>query len=86
METIMQTFSATDAKQSFAAIIDTAQRQPVMIRRQKRNIAVVMSVEEYERLTKLRTDEFQHFCDMVGEKAIKQGLTEEKLSTLLSDA
>ena len=46
----MQYVSASDAKQRLAAILDTAQREPVMIRRQKRDVAVVLSVQEYERV------------------------------------
>ena len=40
----MQYVSASVAKQRLAAILDTAQREPVMIRRQKRDVAVVLSV------------------------------------------
>jgi PHD/YefM family antitoxin component YafN of YafNO toxin-antitoxin module len=39
----MQCVSASEAKQRLAAILDTAQREPVMIRRQKRDVAVVLS-------------------------------------------
>ena len=41
----MQYVSASDAKQRLAAILDTAQREPVMIRRQKRDVAVVLSAK-----------------------------------------
>jgi len=45
----MSTVSATHAKQNFAAILDAAQREPVRIRRHEREVAVLVSVEEYER-------------------------------------
>ena len=41
----MQTISATDAKQKFAALLDTAQREPVRIQRHERDIAVLISAE-----------------------------------------
>jgi prevent-host-death family protein len=44
--------SATEAKQSLAAVLDAAQREPVVIRRQQRDVAVVLSVQEYARLTR----------------------------------
>jgi prevent-host-death family protein len=50
----MQTVSATYAKQNFAAILDLSQREPVMIQRHERDIAVMMSAVEYERFEQLR--------------------------------
>ena len=50
----MRTISATEAKQNFAAMIDSAQREPVHIRRHNRDLAVVMSAEEFARLNKAR--------------------------------
>ncbi len=83
----MRYVSATDAKQNFAAIIDAAQREPVMIRRQARDQAVLMSPQEYDRLRGIAIADFQAFCNRVGEKAAAHGLTEEKLAALLrSDA
>lgn len=50
----MQTVSATYAKQNFAAILDLSQREPVMIQRHKRDIAVMMSAVEYDRIQQIR--------------------------------
>lgn len=82
----MQYVSASDAKQRLAAILDTAQREPVMIRRQKRDVAVLLSVQEYERVCALNRDEFQRFCDRVGQGATNRGMTEKKLTDILADA
>jgi len=65
----MRYISATDAKQRFAALLDAAQRGPVVIRRQKRNVAVMLSASEYDRLRGLNVAEFQEFCDRVGKEA-----------------
>jgi prevent-host-death family protein len=81
----MQYVSASEAKQRLAAILDTAQREPVMIRRQKRDVAVVLSVQEYERVCALNREEFQRFCDRVGKRATDRGLTEKKLGEILAD-
>ena len=81
----MRTLSATEAKQGLAGLLDMAAREPVIIRRQKRNVAVVLSMQEYERLTRLNISEFQRFCDAVGDKAGQAGLTEDKLTELLAD-
>ena len=81
----MRSISATDAKQRLAELLDAAQREPVVIRRQKRDAAVVLSPREYERLRGLNTAEFDRFCDRIGENAARRGLTGKKLAQLLRD-
>jgi prevent-host-death family protein len=80
----MRSISATDAKQRLAALLDAAQREPIVIRRQKRDIAVVLSAQEYARLRALNIAEFDEFCDRIGARARKRGLTARKLAKLLS--
>ena len=81
----MRQFSATEAKQRLAELLDVAQHEPVVIRRQKRDVAVVVSPREYERLRTLNIAEFERFCDRVGAQAKKRGLTESKLTKILAD-
>ena len=81
----MHTISATDAKQSFAAMLETAAREPVLIRKQNRDVAVVLSITDYQRLTSVNLQSFQQFCDRVGAEAETRGLTADKLAALLAD-
>jgi len=81
----MRSVSATDAKQRFAAVLDAAQREPVLIRRQNRDVAVIMSAEEYEKIRQGNIEEFERFCDRVGAQAVARGLTEKKLAAILKD-
>ena len=81
----MRYVSATDAKQRFAEVIDAAQREPVVIRRQKRDVAVVLSPREYDRLRAANVAELERLCDIVGRRAKARGLTEEKLAEILAD-
>lgn len=46
----MKTFSASDAKNRFGQLIDMAQAGPVRVQRQGRDVAIVMSPEEFRRL------------------------------------
>lgn len=81
----MKHVSSTEAKQRFAAVLDAAQREPVTIRRQNREVAVVLSTQEYDRLRGLNVQEFENFCDAVAERAKGRGLNEQTLDTLLAD-
>lgn len=79
----MRYVSATDAKQNFAAMIDAAQRGPVVIRRQSRDSAVLISPQDYDRLRGVAVADFETFCDQVAEKAAARGLTRTRLDALL---
>ena len=46
----MKSFSASDAKNSFGQLIDMAQAGPVRVQRQGRDVAIVMSPEEFRRM------------------------------------
>lgn len=81
----MKPISATDAKQRFAALIDAAQREPIVIRRQNRNVAVVMSAEQFDRMRGVANDELDRLCERVSKQAAKRGLTDEILADLLKD-
>ncbi len=47
----MKTMSAREAKNGFGLMIDTARAEPVLIEKHGRGVVMVVSVEEYERLT-----------------------------------
>lgn len=81
----MRYVSASDAKQKLAAILDAAQREPVMIRRQKRDVAVLLSAQEYERVCAVNREEFLRFSDRVSKNARAKGLTEATVHEILAD-
>jgi prevent-host-death family protein len=81
----MRTVTATEAKQNLGALLDNAQSEPVVIRRQKRDIAVILSAREYDRLRAINRAELIRFCDRIGERAEAAGMTEEKLAELLAE-
>jgi prevent-host-death family protein len=82
----MKSVSANEAKQSLGHVLDTAQREPVLIQKHKRPTAVILSVAEYDRLRGLNANEFTSFCDTIGARAEKRGLTESLLSDLLDES
>lgn len=81
----MRYVSASEAKQRLAALLDAAQREPVTIRRQNRDVAVVISPTDYRRLTSTNIEAFKHLCDRVSAGAKTRGMTENKLHEMLND-
>lgn len=81
----VKTIPATEAKNRLGAVLDTAQREPVVIRRQDRDIAVVLSMADYERLRSANIRAFLELRDEVAAEATGAGLTDERLAELLSD-
>jgi prevent-host-death family protein len=81
----MTTVSATQAKQRFAALLDAAQREPVRIQRHERDVAVLVSAEEYEEIRKLRVKELIRLGNENSLYAQSQGMTDELLERLLDD-
>lgn len=46
----MKSFSASDAKNRFGQLIDMAQAEPVRVQRQGRDVAIILSPEEFRRM------------------------------------
>ena len=58
-------------------------RAPVLIRRQNRDVAVIMSAEEYDRIRGAKVAELDQLCERVSQRAAARGLTDEVLANLL---
>ena len=52
----MKSMSSKDAKNGFGRLLDAARGEPVTIEKHGRPFVVVLSVEEYDRLTKRRDE------------------------------
>ncbi|HEY1900933.1 MAG TPA: type II toxin-antitoxin system Phd/YefM family antitoxin [Terracidiphilus sp.] len=81
----MPTVSATHAKQNFAAMLDQSQREPVRIQRHERDIAVIVSAEEYEKIHQMRVKELLRLTEETGRYAASKGMTDELLEQLLAN-
>jgi prevent-host-death family protein len=81
----VKTVPATEAKNRLGAILDEAQRKPVVIRRQDRDIAVVLSMADYERLRSGNIQAFLNLRKEVAAEAAAKGLTSKRLAGLLTD-
>jgi len=52
----MKIMSAREAKNGFGLMIDTARAEPVLIEKHGRGVVVVVSVDEFERLSRRADD------------------------------
>jgi len=77
--------AATEAKNRLGAILDEAQREPIIIQRQDRDIAVVVSMAEFERIRSGNIAAFLDASKAVAAEAKARGLTGRKLAALLAD-
>ncbi len=81
----MPIVSATHAKQNFAALLDQAQREPVRIQRHERDVAVLVSAEEYKKIRQLRVQELVRLTEEMSGYAESHGMTDDVLAKLLAD-
>ena len=82
----MKEVAARDAKNRFGQLLDAAQREPVRITRSGRGIAVMLSVEQYERLRGATGyGALSSTMDAMAAEAQASGLTDAKLVELLAD-
>ena len=65
----MKTLGASEAKNHFGKLLDLARREPIQIAKKGRNVAVVISIEEFERLSELEDE----LLAIKAEKAQKEG-------------
>ncbi|MFZ1009376.1 MAG: type II toxin-antitoxin system Phd/YefM family antitoxin [Candidatus Sulfotelmatobacter sp.] len=81
----MKTVTVTDAKEQLDALLESAQQSPVVIQRQDRDVAILMSVKEYDRIRGTNVEELDRFCERISKQAAERGLTDEILADLLKD-
>ncbi|MGH1482967.1 MAG: type II toxin-antitoxin system Phd/YefM family antitoxin [Geminicoccales bacterium] len=81
----MRTISAIDAKNRFGQLLDAAQREPVTVTKKGRPVAVMLSVEDYERIRGAARRRLLASIEQTQEEAAAAGMTEEVLDQLLND-
>lgn len=81
----MKTISAAEARVRFETVLDESQRMPVVIRDRDRDVAIVLSIADYERLRGGAVQAFLDLRNEVAREAAAAGLTQERLSDLLDE-
>ena len=81
----MKSIDEAEAQARLDEILNEAQRQPIIIRRQGKEAAILLSLVEFERL---RSDNIRAFLELrndVARDANEAGLTEATLIRLLNE-
>ena len=81
----MKEITARNAKKRFGFLLDAVQSAPMYVTRKGRAGGVMMSVQHYERLRGAAWERLTMTMDALGEVASANGLTEAKLTALLTD-
>jgi antitoxin Phd len=81
----MRTISSLDAKNRFGQLLDAAQRAPVTVTKKGRPAAIVMSIEDYERMRGAAWTRLLETMATARKQATERGLTDELLDELLVD-
>jgi antitoxin Phd len=81
----MRTISSIDAKNRFGQLLEAAQRAPVTVTKNGRPAAVVLSIEDYERVRGATWQRLFDTMTTARKRAAGRGLTDERLDELLAD-
>jgi prevent-host-death family protein len=72
-------------EQQFSALVEAAQAGPVTIDRQNRELAVILSIEDFEWMRAAHLDRLKELGSEISAEAKANGLTEEILKGLLAE-
>jgi prevent-host-death family protein len=80
----MEYISSREGQNNFGELLDKAQMSPVVIRRDGRDSAVVMSVNEFNEYRQWRAQRLKTLVKDINKEARENGLTDEILEQILA--
>ena len=81
----MITMTSSEVRQNFGEFLEKGSREPVIIKRQNREIGAFVPIEDYKKLRQLRMEELDHAVAALSGEAKANGLTEALLNDILSE-
>ncbi len=76
--------SASELPKDFYKIMDTAQKEAVIVRKNNLDYVAIISMEDYEELISLKNQRLKKLADEIGHEAREKGLTSEILEDILN--
>ncbi|MEM1156796.1 MAG: type II toxin-antitoxin system Phd/YefM family antitoxin [Verrucomicrobiota bacterium] len=81
----MITMTSTEVRQNFGEFLEKGSRQPIIIKRQNREIGAFVPMEEYQKLRQLQRQELDQAITGISQEAKANGLTEALLQDILTE-
>ena len=78
----MKDISSTEAKTHFGALLDLAQREPVMIYKKGRAVAVMLSMQDFEAHEAMKLTLLQHALDA----GMASGISDRSFDAIIAEA
>jgi prevent-host-death family protein len=82
---IMITMSSSDARLRFGEFLDKGSREPILIKRQSREIGVFIPMKDFHKLQELRRSELRDAVNALSKEGRANGFTEKLLNKILSE-
>jgi len=80
----MKVFTVTEAEGKLTALLSEAEREPILIRNDDQDVAVILSKAGYEQLRLGNVHAFLEFRKQVAAQAAARGLSEDAILGLLT--
>lgn len=77
--------SSTEVRRNFAAFLEKGSRQPIIIKRQNREVGAFIPMADWEKLRKIRMQELDEAAQSISRDAARKGLTEDVLNQILAE-
>ena len=81
----MITMTSTEARQNFGEFLEKGSRQPVIIKRQNREVGAFIPMADLEKLRKLRMQELDEVAKALSAEGEANGFTEAVLNEILDE-
>lgn len=82
----MMIMSSTEARANFGEFLDKGSREPIIVKRQNREVGAFVPMSDWEKLCKLRLKELDEKVMAASGEAAANGLTEEIFHQILAEA
>ena len=81
----MITMTSTEARQNFGEFLEKGSRQPVIIKRQNREVGAFIPMADLEKLRRLRMQELDEVAKALSAEGEANGFTEAILNEILDE-